>query len=193
MGSSSRSRLSLRSISFVAPRAPARRRGSQWRYRQTSRVKRNRPSARPAHLALLHRGEAVPDLVQHGVGGVEVLLVLVVIPDVNIDAVLHAAPVGRELMGQNFEQRALAHAVGADQGHTIARAQLEAHVFKDGLAVIGLAQPLDLQRLLAAAAARIKLKRTCPSSTGFSSRSSLSRRFWRLSAALMLFSRLKLR
>ena len=125
-------------------------------------ARKEEQAQRAAHLALLHRGEAVPDLVQHGVGGVEVLLMLVVIPDVNIDAVLHAAPVGRELMGQNFEQRALAHAVGADQGHTIARAQLEAHVFKDGLAVIGLAQPLDLQRLLAAAAARLKAEAHMP-------------------------------
>ena len=111
---------------------------------------------RAAHLALLHGGKAVPDLVQHGVGRVEVLLVLVIIPDINIDAVFDAAPVGRELMGQNFEQRALAHAVGADERHAVARAQLEAHVFKHRLAVIGLAQALNLQRLLAAAAARLE-------------------------------------
>ena len=74
---------------------------------------------RTADAGLLQLGESVPYLVQNG------MLMLVIIADVDIGAETDAAMIGVDLVGQDAKKGTLAYAVGADERHPVAGAQLE--------------------------------------------------------------------
>ena len=57
-------------------------------------------------------------------------VLLVVIAQVYIAAEVHRAVVGGQLSGDDVQEGGLAYAVGADDGHPISRAQVQAEVFE---------------------------------------------------------------
>ena len=111
-----------------------------------------------AHAVEVEAGEGVPQFVQDVLFRVEPGLVLLVVAQIDVGAELHLARVGLQFAGDDVEQRGLAHAVGADDGHAVAGAQVEVEVFKQPAPLEALGKAMHLEHVVARAAARLEGK-----------------------------------
>ena len=110
----------------------------------------------PPHVAGLHPGEIVPHLAHHRLFRVQALLLLVVVARVHVGAIDDDASVGLELAHQAAQQRGLADAVGADEGHPVPGPQVQVEIFEQGTALESLFQVLGDEHVVAGAAADIE-------------------------------------